>query len=601
MREAETVLGIIHQRGQKRSPLNDIYRQLFNPTLYLQAYGRLYRNHGAMTKGSTNETVDGMSLEKINRIIEQLKQETYRWKPARRIHIPKKNGKLRPLGIPSWSDKLLQEVIRTLLEAYYEPQFCNSSHGFRQKRGCHTALQEIKHVWHGTKWFIEGDIKGCFDNIDHNILMNILREDIKDNRFIRLIENLLDTGYLEKWNYHPTLSGAPQGGVISPLLANIYLNQLDKYVYENIIPHYQKGKKRQHNREYDRISNMIYAYRRNNKLSEAKELEKVRRTLSTLDPEDPGYRRLRYVRYADDFLLGFVGPKAEANEIKEQIRWFLDDKLKMKLSEEKTLITHATTEKALFLGYHISVTYCDTKITSKKRSINGGISLRIPNKFIHARKGFYMRNGKPIHRMERTHETDYSIMSRYQSEYRGFVQYYQYADNIAWLNTLHWTMQTSLLKTLAHKHKASVNKMSRKYKSTVVTAHGPRKCLEVQLKREDKSHLIARFGGIPLVVGSQRDIKDDYLGRKSLGRTELVSRLLAQKCEVCKSTQEIEVHHIRKLADLEKKGRKSKPEWVKLMASRQRKTMVVCRKCHDDIHAGRPLRMHDDIGYWRAV
>ena len=225
----------------------------------------------------------------------------------------------------------------------------------------------------------------------------------------------------------------------------------------------------------------------------------------------------------------------------------------MSLSEDKTLITHATTEKALFLGYQISVTYCDTKITDNKRSINGGISLRMPDKFIHARKGFYMKNGKPIHPMERTHETDYSIMCRYQSEYRGFVQYYQYADNIAWLNTLHWTMQSSLLKTLAHKHKLSVNKMANKYKSTVITPHGPRKCLEVQVKRKDKSPLIARFGGIPLVVGSQSGIKDDYLGRKSLGRTELISRLLAQTCEVCQSTQGIEVHHDKTCKSREKR------------------------------------------------
>src|SRR3989440_5942138 len=220
MRNAETILGIIHERGRKRLPLGDVYRQLFNPELYLRAYGRLYRNDGAMTKGVTAETVDGMSLTKINGVIEQLRYERYRWTPVRRAHIPKKGGATRPLGIPTWSDKLLQDVVRALLEAYYEPRFSDHSHGFRPGRGCHTALQRIKRVWHGTKWFIEGDIKGCFNNIDRTILLNILREDITDNRFLRLVQNLLQAGYLEDWKYHPTLSGTPQGGTVSPVLSN---------------------------------------------------------------------------------------------------------------------------------------------------------------------------------------------------------------------------------------------------------------------------------------------------------------------------------------------------------------------------------------------
>src|SRR5262249_14441686 len=212
MRNAETILGIIHEPGRKRLPLGDVCRQLFNPELYLLSYGRLYRNDGAMTKGVTVETVDGMSLEKIRGIIDQLRYERYRWTPARRVHIPKKDGKTRPLGIPTWSDKLVQDVVRALLEAYYGPQFSDLAHGFRPGRGCHSALQRIKRVWHGTKWFIEGDIKGCFNNIDHKILLNILRENIIDNRFLRLIENLLQAGYLEEWRYSPTLSGTPQGG-----------------------------------------------------------------------------------------------------------------------------------------------------------------------------------------------------------------------------------------------------------------------------------------------------------------------------------------------------------------------------------------------------
>jgi group II intron reverse transcriptase/maturase len=216
MRNAEAVLDIIRKRGERGLPLEDVYRQLYNPDLYLRAYGRLYRNEGAMTTGTTPETVDGMSLKKVGAIIERLRHERHRWTPARRTYIPKANGKRRPLGIPTWSDKLLQEVVRSILEAYYEPQFSDRSHGFRPGRGCHSALNEVYFTWKNTAWFIEGDIKGCFDNIDHEVLMSSLREKIHDGRFTALIERLLEAGYLEDWNRRPTYSGTPQGGVVTP-------------------------------------------------------------------------------------------------------------------------------------------------------------------------------------------------------------------------------------------------------------------------------------------------------------------------------------------------------------------------------------------------
>jgi retron-type reverse transcriptase len=217
MRNAETVLGIIHNRGRRGLPLEDVYRQLFNPELFLLAYGRISRNAGAMTPGVTAETVDGMSLAKIGRIIDALRHERYRWAPVRRVDIEKKGSvKKRPLGVPTWSDKLLQEVMRLILEAYYEPQFNPASHGFRPARGCHTALGEIYHRWIGTKWFVEGDIARCFDSLDHSVLESILGEKIHDGRFLRLIANLLRAGYLEDWRYNATLSGSPQGAVLTP-------------------------------------------------------------------------------------------------------------------------------------------------------------------------------------------------------------------------------------------------------------------------------------------------------------------------------------------------------------------------------------------------
>jgi group II intron reverse transcriptase/maturase len=590
MRNAETILGIIRERGRKRLPLGDVYRQLYNPELYLHSYGRLYRNDGAMTKGVTAETVDRMSLEKINEIIERIRCERYRWTPVRRVYIPKKGGKTRPLGIPTWSDKLLQDVVRALLDAYYEPRFSNQSHGFRPGRGCHTALQHIKRVWHGTKWFIEGDIKGCFNNIDRTVLLNILQEDITDNRFLRLVQNLLQAGYLEDWKYSPTLSGTPQGGTVSPILSNIYLDRLDQFVEKTLIPEYTKGKRRAKNPTYNRLSNRARYCRTIGNVEEARTLEQARRAIPSNDPSDPDYRRLYYIRYADDFLLGFTGPKCEAEEIRDRLKTFLAQELKLELSEEKTLITHAHTEKARFLGYDISVTQCDTKITGNRRSVNGGIALRMPASFVAERSRFYMRDGKAIHRMERTHDSDYSIVCQYQAEYRGFVEYYQLADNVTWLNRLHWIMQTSLLKTLAHKHRSSVAKMAKRLRAKVATLDGPRTCLEVRVPREGREPLIGRFGGIPLRRTLTACINDRLLARKSLGGTELLQRLLADECEACGSTENVEVHHIRKLADLNSQGQKPKPDWMRLMAARQRKTLVLCRVCHDNIHAGRPLR-----------
>ena len=250
MRDAATVLSIIRERGKRGLPLEDIYRQLYNPELYLYAYARLYSNDGAMTQGATHETVDAMSLRKIETIIDAIRHERYRWTPVKRIYIPKKNGKMRPLGIPSWSDKLLQEVIRLLLEAYYEPQFSEYSHGFRPERGCHTALTKIKETWTGTKWFLEGDITQCYDCIDHQVLLSLLREKLHDNRFLRLLDHLLQAGYLEDWRYHKTLSGTPQGSIVSPILSNIYLDKLDKYVETRLIPQYTREKQRRHNGPY---------------------------------------------------------------------------------------------------------------------------------------------------------------------------------------------------------------------------------------------------------------------------------------------------------------------------------------------------------------
>ncbi len=300
MQNAETVLDVLRERGRRGLPCSELYRQLFNPQLYLLAYGRIYSNKGAMTPGADAETADGMTLGKIERIIDALRHERYRFKPVRRLYIPKKDGKQRPLGLPSWSDKLLGEVVRLLLEAYYEPQFSEHSHGYRPRRGCHTALREVARTWTGTTWFIEGDISQCFDRLDHQVMLQTLGEKIHDNRLLRLIGQMLQAGYLEDWVWNATLSGAPQGGVLSPCLSNIYLDRLDKFVETVLLPEYTRGVLRKPNPEYDRAKGAAFRARRRGDYAAARALRKQQHSLPSVDPLDPGYRRLRYVRYADD-------------------------------------------------------------------------------------------------------------------------------------------------------------------------------------------------------------------------------------------------------------------------------------------------------------
>jgi group II intron reverse transcriptase/maturase len=377
MQDAGTVLDVLRERGRKGLPCDELYRQMFNKELYLLAYGNIYANQGAMTPGAGSETADGMSEGKIDQIIELMRLERYRFAPARRVYIPKKNGKLRPLGLPSWSDKLVGEVVRLLLEAYYEPQFSGRSHGFRKGRGCHTALREIQATWSGTVWFIEGDICDCFGSLDHEVLLGILAEKIRDNRFLRLIRNMLKAGYLDDWEYHDTLSGTPQGGPVSPILSNIYLHKLDEYVERELIPQHTAGTRRKANPRYQELAGQLRTARRHGDRAAARDLLRQMRALPYGDPMDPGYRRLSYCRYADDHLLGFIGPKAEAEQIKQQLATFLRETLKLELNDSKTLITHARTSAARFLGYDITVQHSSTKISNGRRSASGVIALRV--------------------------------------------------------------------------------------------------------------------------------------------------------------------------------------------------------------------------------
>jgi group II intron reverse transcriptase/maturase len=597
MQSAETVLDVLRDRGRRGLPVERLYRQLFNPQLYLMAYGRIYANHGAMTPGACGETADGMSTATIGRVIDALRHERFRFRPVRRAWIPKRNGKKRPLGLPSWTDKLVGEVIRLLLEAYYEPQFSDRSHGFRPRRGCHTALSEIQYTWTGTTWFIEGDISDCFGSLDHSVLLGILGERIHDNRFLRLVRQMLQAGYIEDWEWNATLSGAPQGGVISPLLSGIYLDRLDKFAETVLIPEYTRGKARKKNPAYREVENALYKNiqrraRRREHIESAgiRKLRGYLRAIPVGDPMDPGYRRLRYIRYADDHLLGFTGPKAEAEQVKQRLATFLRDELRLELNQEKTLITHARTGAARFLGYEITVQHANDKISRGgrvsrgMRATNGKIGLRVPLDVIKAKCAPYLQHGKPAHLDHLRDHSDYDIIAIYGAQYRGIVQYYLPAGDVWRLDRLKGVMLTSMLKTLAARHDSTVTKMAGKHKTTIATPHGPRRCFEAQVERQGRKPLVARFGGIPL-KRQRKAVITDYPTAPITPRrpgSELLARLGQRQCELCGKPAQVQVHQVRKLADLTAMGHP--PAWAQLMTRMRRKTLIVCTPCHESIH-----------------
>jgi group II intron reverse transcriptase/maturase len=583
MQKAETVLAVLRERGRNGLPCDELYRQMFNKDLYLTAYGRIYSNKGAMTPGADSETADGMSEAKIDRIIGLMRQERYRFAPVRRVWIPKKNGKLRPLGLPSWSDKLVGEVVRLLLEAHYEPQFSDRSHAFRPRRGCHTALREVQRSWGGTTWFVEGDISGCFDAIDHDVMLAILSEKIHDNRFLRLIRNMLKAGYLEEWKYHETLSGTPQGGVVSPVLSNIYLHKLDHFIEGELIPRRTRGERRRRNPEYVRVQNQRWSAKRGGDRARARDFLRRMRSLPSADPADPGYRRLRYTRFADDHLLGFIGPRAEAEEIKAELAAFLRETLHLELNQDKTLITRARTQRARFLGYDITVQHGSTKVTNGRRSVNGRIALLVPPDVIKAKCAPYREHGKPWHRTALLNLDDYEIVRTYGAEYRGIVNYYLLAQNVFWLGALRWNAELSMLKTLASKHRSTVAKMAARHKAKIETSDGLRTCFEARKRRTGKKDLIARFGGIPLKHDDHAVIADPAPAPASHPRKELITRLGKRECELCEQGKTVTVHQVATLADLGKPG-PGQPAWAALMTRMRRKTLIVCAACHEHIH-----------------
>lgn len=570
-----------------------LYRYLLRPDIYYVAYQHLYSNKGAGTKGVTDDTADGFSEIYIENIIEALKNEMYQPKPVRRTYIKKSNGKMRPLGLPVFTDKLIQEAIRMILKAIYEPIFSDYSHGFRPARSCHTALAQIKKEFTGARWFIEGDIKGCFDNINHAVLVEIINQKIKDARFLKLIRSFLKAGYMEDWKYHETYSGCPQGGIISPILANIYLNELDRHVMK-IKKEFDVATKARYTPEYTKLVGLRQRLHNKIKNSNGIEREKLIEEYKTataqmlkLPAKQCDDKKIKYVRYADDFLIAVNGNRQDCEKIKQELTEFISTTLKMELSQEKTLITHSNTP-ARFLGYDVRVRrdqQIKPKGKFKTRSMNNKVELSIPfkdkiEKFLFSNGIVKQRsdNGKlePIHRPQLLNRTDLEIVTIYNAELRGICNYYGLASNFNKLIYFNYLMEYSCLKTLAGKHRSKVSKIRAMYKDGTGKWAVP-----YETKTGIKKMYFANYADCK---GKKfTDIVPQTAKNYSHDVTTLESRLKAKICEVCGCTESdrYEIHHVNKVKNL-----KGKSEWEKIMIAKRRKTIVVCHKCHMAIHHG---------------
>jgi group II intron reverse transcriptase/maturase len=597
-----------HLNADRKRENEGLYRLMYKTDLYIIAYERMKSAPGNLTPGSDGNTIDGFSLETIQEIIQEMRTEQFRFKPVRTVYIPKSNGKMRKLGIPSIRDKVVQEVIRMILEAIYDSPygayFHKTSHGFRPNCSCHTALREIRNTWTGVNWLLEGDIRACFDELDHGVLVTLLRKKIKDERFINLIWKLLRAGYFDlQEGRKDSLAGTPQGGLASPILANVYLHELDEKI-EEIRKREQKGKKKSESLPYKRITNRLaYLRKKGEKTSkEIRELIKRMRRMPSVEVNDPTFIRVKYQRYADDWIVGIAGPRSLAEQIKDELKAFLQERLKLTLSEEKTRITHAREEQAHFLGTLISVgsTAGGTKIALtkngnghliKRRSTGKEILMKAPIKDLVQRlhaKGFCTVEGKPTSKRGWSSLDADQIIGLYSSINRGIQNYYRFADNFQQLTRIQYILQFSLAKTLAAKYKISGKKVFRRFGKTMT----------VTIKAEDgKQDRIVSFylnhDGTKQRNGfTTRETKIDLVRWAIRMRTR---SKLGKACCICNSPTRVEMHHVRHIRKID--GKKPTGFHVILQAL-NRKQVPVCKGCHKKIHRGEYDEMRlSDLAY----
>jgi len=570
---------------------SNLYKLTRMEDMLIVAYERLKSQPGNMTPGSVPGTLDGISTRTIEILSEQLRTEKYQPKPVRTVYIPKANGKKRKLGIPGPRDKIVQEVVRMILEAVYDSPkgayFKDNSHGFRRTHSCHTALQEVQR-WSGVTWFIEGDIQSCFDDIDHDILIEILRKKIKDDRLIILIQKFLKAGYLDVNRVMKnSLAGTPQGGIISPILSNVYLHELDEYV-EQLQRAYERGKQRKLNPEYRSLQRRRIRLAEEGKAGtpEYKALTRAMRKLPSMDIKDPKFVRIKYVRYADDWIVGVTGSHALAEEIKEKIGQFLKSKLNLTLSQEKTRITSARDEEAEFLGYRIRLgrTNKEQKITKStnssgrrfaRRSTGMQVVLKAPiDKVVKrlAQKGFCDSQGNPTAKKGYIFLDEDQIISLYSSVNRGLLQYYRPADNWPKMNRIQYILKYSLAKTLAGKRRTSITRVLRQGR------------ISIRVKRKDREKVILFYENTDWKVNRDAFSKSEEVDLVRMATRLRTRSKLGYACCICGETETIEMHHVRHIRKMS--GQKARG-FLRIMAMLNRKQVPVCRACHQKIHTGK--------------
>lgn len=589
----------LQQLNSNRQWVNhDLYRLMYQEDLYIIAYERIKSKPGNMTPGTDEETLDGFSLATIREIIQEMKTEQFRFRPVRQQFIPKSNGKMRKLGIPCVRDKVVQEVMHMILEAIYDspnaPYFQETSHGFRPQRSCHTALREVRTHWTGVNWYLEGDIRACFDELDHQVLVRTLRKKIQDERFLNLIWKLLKAGYMDlHGSKQESLIGSPQGGIISPILANVYLHELDEYI-EAVKNTYEKGARKRDNPAYTRLigkKNRLVAQGATKTKAFRAIMKQIRATPSKM-VNDPTFCRTKYLRYADDWLIGICGSRATAEEIKELVKTFLHDHLKLTLSEEKTRITHAQTEEAFFLGTILTIgNGGEAKVvlqktskgkTIQRRSTGWATIMKAPMDKVLKRlkeRGFCTRKGEPTAKGRWTVLDADQIIQLYSSVNRGLQNYYRFVDNWKQCSRIQYILKFSLAKTLAQKYKLSVPQVFQRFGkdlSLLIKGRGGKPDRRVSFyQNQDWTKNKQAF---------QRGSQDDMDVVRTLVRLRTRSKL-GKPCCICgEAHKQIEMHHIRHIRKLSNK--RVATGFNRLLQAMNRKQVPVCSDCHRKIHRG---------------
>lgn len=597
--KTDTRLEHLQQLNSKKEWINhDVYRLMYREDLYIIAYERIKSKPGNMTPGTDAETLDGFSLATIQEIIQEMRTEQFHFRPVRQQLIPKPNGKMRKLGIPCVRDKVVQEVMHMILEAIYDSPsasyFQETSHGFRPAHSCHTALREIRTHWTAVNWYIEGDIRACFDELDLHILVQLLRKKIQDERFLNLIWKMLKAGYLDlHGTKKESLVGSPQGSILSPILANAYLHELDVFI-EHLREQHEKGAIKRDNPEWCKLiyqKNRMVA-RQQTKTKAFKSLMKQIRKTPSKVVNDPDYLRLRYLRYADDWLIGLCGSHAQAEQIKEAVKCFLRDHLKLTLNEEKTHITHARTEEAFFLGTRLSIgNGGEAKVvqqktskgkTIKRRSTGWATIMKAPIDKLIGRlnsRGFCTATGEPTSKRLWTQLDADQIIQLYSGVNRGLQNYYRFTDNWKHLSRIQYILKFSLAKTLAQKYRISVpgvfQRFGKELSYSLKDERGKAdRKVSFYLNRDWTKNKLAFQGR------THRDV--DVI--RTVIRLRTRSKL-GKPCCICGEAEgQIEMHHVRHIRKLSNK--RIATGFNRLLRAMNRKQVPVCSDCHRKIHRG---------------